>query len=111
MSNTTAPVQPQVIDKLVSFDEDYSDSTAGTRLVIKHTQEIPDEHIAALKRDKIDTLHTPTGDFYRVASIPVSVVEYLQSIGFDISQEPIQATLKMLRKLQMDAFITTNKRI
>lgn len=98
---------PTVLDKLVSFDEDH----ANNSLLIKHEQEIPDEHISNLKRDKIDTLHTPTGDFFRVASVPVSIVEAWMREGFDISKEPIQATLARLRKLDMDAFITTNKRI
>lgn len=98
---------PTVLDKLVSFDEDH----ANQSLVVKHEQEIPDDHIAALKRDKIDTLHTPTGDFYRVASIPVSIVEQWLREGFDIHQESIQATLARLRKHDLDAFIVTNKRI
>lgn len=100
-------MQPQVIDKLVSFDEYHPDN----ELVIKHTQEIPDEHIATLKRDKIDTLHTPTGDFYRVASIPTSVVDQWLTEGFDIHKEPLRDILNRLRKHDLDAFITTNKRI
>lgn len=103
--------QPQVIDKLVSFEEDYSDSVDGTKLVIKHEQHIPDEYVSALKREKIDTLHTPTGDFYRVATIPVSIVEQWMREGFDVAKEPVQATLRRLRKHNFDAFITTNKRI
>lgn len=101
----------QLHDKLVSFDEDHSDSAEGTKLVVTHSQHIPDEHISALKRDKIDSLHTPAGDFYRVASIPVALVEQWMREGFDIHKEPITATLARLRKQDLDVFITTNKRI
>lgn len=97
----------QLLDKLVSFDEDH----ANQSLVVKHEQEIPDDHISALKRDKIDTLHTPTGDFYRVATIPVSIVEQWLREGYDIHKEDIRSTLARLRKLDMDAFITTRKAI
>jgi hypothetical protein len=103
-------LEPFIHDKLVSFDEDHHNGKQDT-LVIKHEQYVPDDHIAALKRDKIDTLHTPTGDFYRVASIPVSLVELWKTQGFDIHTEPAQAILARLRKHDLDAFITTRKRI
>lgn len=98
-------------DKLVSFDEDHSDSSAGPSLIIKHEQHIPDEFISSLKRDKIDTLHTPAGDFYRVASVPTALVEQWKREGFDIYEATAQEIIARLRKQDMDAFITTNKRI
>jgi hypothetical protein len=92
--------QPEVIEKLVSFDEQFDE------LVIKHSQVIPDEYIQALRRDKVDTLHTPKGDFYRVATVPTAIVDMWLTEGFDIHKESIQATLARLRKHDMDAFIT-----
>jgi hypothetical protein len=108
--------QPEVIDELIGFDEDYTDSVEGTRLVIKRTQDIPDEHVATLKREKIDTLHSPTGDFYRVASIPTSIVQKWAREGFVLEdvlkQGPngLRDILKRLNKESLDAFITTRKR-
>lgn len=96
------------LDTLVSFDQDASTNA----LIIKREQEIPDAFVSALKREKIDTLHTPTGDFYRVASIPVSVVEDLKrKYNFDVMTAPVRDTLAMLKRLDLDAFVTTNKRI
>lgn len=109
--------EPQVIDSLVSFAEDHSDSAAGPQLVIKHTQDIPDDHIAALKREKIDTLHAPAGDLMRVASIPIEVLQKWDREGFHFEQEIAGGTKGVLRVLNrlraesLDAFITTNKRI
>lgn len=110
-SNCQSMQQPHVIENLVSFDEDHTDSAAGPQLIIKNEQVLPDEYISTLKREKIDTLHTPSGEFVRVATIPTSVVEAWQREGFDINNEPIRDILARLRKLDMDAFITTNKRI
>jgi hypothetical protein len=101
----------QVIDKLVSFEEDYSDPVEGTRLIVKHEHDIPDDYISALKRDKVDELHLPTGDFFRVATLPIGIVEQWDREGFDISNAPIKDILARLRKHDVDAFITTNKRV
>jgi len=100
--------EPFVIDKLVSFDNDRSTGD----LIIKHEQYIPDDFVADLKAQKIDTLHEPMGDFLHVASIPTSVAEdLLRKYNFDVMKEPIPETLKMLKRLHLDAFIATNKTI
>lgn len=104
-------LQPYVIEPQVSFSEDYTDSTLGTQLVIKNEQYIPDEFVSTLKRDKIDTLHTPEGEFMKVCSIPTGVVEKWLTEGFDINHEHIKAIISRLNKEHLDAFITTRKRI
>jgi hypothetical protein len=98
---------------MVSFDEDHSDSAEGVKLVIKREQDIPDDYISDLKRDKIDTLHTPTGDFFRVASIPVEVIQKWAREGFIFEEHlhNLPAIMNRLRAESLDAFITTNKRI
>lgn len=103
--------QPKVIDTLVSFDEDHSNSADGPKLIIKHEQNIPDEFVSQLKRDKIDTLHTKMGDFYRVATIPLAIVEKWDRAGFHIEEHSAHEIMAQLRKEDLDAFITTNKRI
>lgn len=99
-----------LFDQLVSFDEDHHSGKQDT-LIIKREQEIPDEYVSGLKREKIDTLHTPTGDLYRVASIPVVIVDKWAREGFYLQEHTAQEILARLRKDQMDAFITTTKRI
>jgi hypothetical protein len=80
-------------------------------LIIKHTQEIPQEHLDALRTAKADTIGTPMGELHRVCSIPTNWVEEWQREGFDVLNEPAQEVLKRLRAKQLDHFITTTKRI
>lgn len=107
--------EPQVLDSLVSFAEDHSDSAAGPQLVIKHTQDIPDDYISKLKRDKIDSDHDSTGDLLRVATIPIEVLQKWDREGFHIEEHlSIPGLHKIINRLKaesLDAFITTNKRI
>jgi hypothetical protein len=97
--------EPQVIDKLVGF----KDNADG--LLITHSQFIPDDFISQLKRDKINADHRPSNEMERVARIPVVVVEELLRQGFDVFKEPVRETIKKLRAMGLDAFITTNKQI
>lgn len=107
-SGATAP-NPQVLDTLVSFDEDHTETKPT--LIIKREQEIPDEHIAKLKRDKINANHTPAGDFFRFASIPISVVELWDRQGFRIEEHGAKEIVQRLHKEGLDAFVTTNRQI
>lgn len=93
-------------EKLVDFD-----TAVGGDLLIKHTQEIPEDYISQLKRDKINADHNRAGEFERVASIPVVIVEKWLREGFDIDKESIGAIVKRLRDEHLDAFITTNRQV
>jgi hypothetical protein len=95
-----------LIDKTETFIEDPSEG-----LIVKHSQYMPDDFISDLKRDKIDTLHTPAGDFHKVATIPVWLVEQWKREGFDIMRESARDTIARLKKHDMDALVTTSKRI
>lgn len=98
--------EPKVIDKLVSFDED----TSG--LIIKHEQHIPDDYLSELRSNKIDPANAKMGDFHLAVSVPTAIVEELmRRYNFDVMREPVRETMKMLRKLHLDLFIQTNKRI
>lgn len=102
----TKPV-PAIHDNQTFFHDDVDD-----KITIAHSQHIPASFISTLKSEKMDSVRTPTGDFYRVASIPVSVVEdLLRKYNFDVMQEPAHQTLKILKRYHLDAFITTDKRI
>lgn len=108
--------QPLVIDELISFEEDYTDPVTGTQLIIKREQDIPEDYISQLKADKIDTLHDRFGNhFYRVAHIPTSVVQKWDREGFNIDkiakEDLVKEVLKVLNRLDMDAFITTRKKL
>lgn len=96
-------LEPQVIEKLVAFDENVDG------LFVKETQDIPDEFLSALKLERAESLHTPAGEFHRVAAIPTIIVDKWYREGFDIHREPVPAILARLRKEEADAFITSNK--
>jgi hypothetical protein len=95
-------------DQHISFDEDHNHGKQDT-LIIKREQDIPDEHIAQLKRDKIDPEHKRLGEFHRIASIPVVIVEKWMREGFRIEEHSARELLAKLRHEDLDAFITTNK--
>lgn len=108
MSAETFREEPKVLDSLVSFDEDRTTN----ELIIKREQYIPDDWLSEIAKEKIDSKNRPTGDFHKVATIPVEVVdELMRRYGFDVFTAPARETLKMLDRYALDNFITTNKRI
>jgi hypothetical protein len=108
MSAETFREEPKLLDTLVSFDNDASTDD----LIIKREQHLPDNWLSEIAKEKVDSKRAKTGDFYRVASIPVSVVDDLMlRYGYDVMNSPVRETLKMLDRYALDHFITTNKRI
>jgi hypothetical protein len=91
---------------------DFEDNVGGG-LVIKQSQEIPEEHLDALRIAKADTIGTPMGELHRVCSVPTNLVEKWMREGFNIYDKNVtpQEVLKRLRQEQLDTFITTTKRI
>lgn len=51
------------------------------------------------------------GDMERCASIPTAVVEKWMREGFDVFTAPAREIIARLRRENLEAFITTNKRI
>jgi hypothetical protein len=95
-----------LLDKRVTCHDDPSTDQLG----FVHTQVIPDWFLKQLRDEKLDSLHTPTGNFDRMACIPVVVADQLlREFKHDINLEPIQKTLSLLRRLGLDVFITSNK--
>jgi hypothetical protein len=97
--------EPKVIDTLVSFDQSDADKT----LIIKRTQEVPDDWRMANRKIREESVHRRT-DWEPVASIPVEVADFmLRVLNFDVTREPFKATIAMLKKHHLDDFILTNK--
>jgi ABC-type microcin C transport system permease subunit YejB len=108
MSAETFHEEPQVLDTMVSFDEDRTTN----ELIIKREQHIPDDWLSEVRKQKVDSANQKAGDFYHVASIPVEVVdELMRRYGFDVMTAPVRETLKMLQRYALDDFILTTKRI
>ncbi len=83
---------------------------AGT-LAIKREQEIPDWYLEQLKDARIESGKAPAGEFHRVASIPVAVVEHMQREGIDPHKVPIRDTIKWLKLQGYDKLLTSSKSI
>jgi hypothetical protein len=108
MSAETFREEPKLLDTMITFDEDRSTD----ELLIKREQHLPDDWLANIARQKVDSVNQRAGDFYHVASIPVEVVDdLLRTYGFDVMTAPVRETLKMLKRYALDKFILTNKRI
>lgn len=100
--------EPTLYDAEVSFDEDMSTND----LIIRHHQNIPDSFISDLKSNKMDSKNTRSGEMMLALTVPVSVVEDMMRLySFDAMNAPIKEVKKTLERMQLDAFIVTNKRI
>lgn len=90
---------------------DAEQKPAGlTDLTVRKDQIITDAFLDGLKEDRMAS-KARAGDFHKVASIPVVVVEKWLREGFDIYRESASAILKKLRDEDLQAFIATEKRI
>lgn len=108
MSAETFHEEPRLLDSLVRFDEDR---TTG-ELIIARSQELPDDWLSEVRKQKVDSANHKMGDFYHVASIPIEVCdELMRRYNFDVFNEPARATLKMLDRLALDDFILTTKKL
>lgn len=73
---------------------------------------MPDDFISDLKSGKMDSANTRSGEMQLMMSIPTSVIEDMKRVlGYDAMVEPMARTIKMLKALGLDAFITSDKQI
>jgi hypothetical protein len=106
---------PQVLDTMVSFEEDHTDPTQ-THLVIKREQVIPQWHLDALAEIR-EAPHDSFGNrMVPVASIPVAIIEKWDREGYpweDIFRGPNgpQKIIQKLKNDSLDKFLTTRKAI
>lgn len=95
----------QFIDAGVDFHEN------SEGLVIERYQEIPQRFIDDLRAEKANSKSVREGDYMRVASIPVVVVEKWVNEGFDFWNASAKEILAKLRVENLDYFITTEKQV
>jgi hypothetical protein len=76
---------------------------------IKNTQYISDEFLDNNKRMR----DVSSGDYHQVANIPCAIVDKWMREGFDIFNPSVkvQEIVSRLKKENLEAFITTNKRV
>lgn len=94
---------------LLSSQQSYLQD--GDRVVRKTDQAIPQSFLSDLKHQREDSVRNNMGDYQSVAKVPVAVHEKWKREGFDMFKETPKAILKRLRDENLDAFITTNKRL
>jgi hypothetical protein len=93
-----------------NIETEYLDG-GDNSVIRKHTQDIPRNYLDSLKIQREDSLGQRENEFMRVASVPVVVHEQWLREGFDMMKESPTAILKRLRNQNLDAFITTKKRV
>lgn len=93
--------------KLIEQQTDFDENSDG--LVIQTSQHIPDSFLKNLKEERFESKHRRSGDYMRVASIPVAVVDKWKREGFDFDNAPIKDIVNKLKMEGLDAFLTTDK--
>jgi hypothetical protein len=97
-------MQNKLIDSGVAFDEN-SDG-----LVIQTYQEIPQQFIDSLKNERFENSQSRVkGEYHRVASIPVVVIDKWSREGFDFYTADVKEILAKLKLEGLDYFITSDK--
>lgn len=93
------------------FDVDSRLVESAGDLAIRRVQEVPKEHLEMLGdiRDQHETGRL--GEMHLVASVPVALVESWLRDGFDVFKETPAAVVARLRAENLDAFITTNRKV
>lgn len=96
---------------LIGIDTQFGCDVDG--VFRKHTQAISDDFLAGLKEQRNASKDQREGDFMRVASIPVVVVEKWMRQGFDVMSGKHSAAeiVKRLKDENLDAFLTTEKSV
>ncbi len=75
------------------------------------TQELKASFWEGLRRTKERDAQKRTGDLWHIASIPVAVIHEWHKRGWKIDQMSADEIIKKLREENLEAFITTSKRI
>ena len=96
---------------LIGIDTQFGCDVDG--VFRKHTQAISDDFLAGLKEQRTASKDQREGDFMRVASIPVVVVEKWMREGFDVMSGKHSAAeiVKKLKQENLHAFLTTEKSV
>lgn len=95
-----------LIDPTVEF---LDGDSPERKLIIKHSQEIPQDFLDKLADSRLESSSRRMGDWHRFASIPTAVVEKWQREGFDVFKETPKAVIRKLQSEDLGAFITTTK--
>ncbi len=94
---------------LIGVNTNYLQS--GDDVFRKHTQNISQSFLDDLKDSRNASKDQNEGEFMKVASIPVIVVEQWMREGFNIYEATGQEIVKRLKDQNLDGFMATEKSI
>ncbi len=94
---------------LLGVDTQYLQT--GDNVFRKHTQNISQSFLDDLKDARNASKDQDEGDYMRVASIPVIVVEQWMREGFNIYEATPQEIVKRLKDQNLEGFMATEKSI
>ena len=97
------------MSKLIIHDVVAELVHSGNDAAIYREQNIPDWYLDQLKDERIESKNKPAGNFHRVASIPVGVVEHMQREGIDPHKAPMKDVVRWLRNHGYDKLLTSSK--
>ena len=97
--------------KLIGVDTQYGADFDG--VFRKHTQDIDQNLIDSLARQRHETAGKREGEFMHVASIPTIIVEKWMREGFNVMSGEHSAAeiVKRLKQENLEAFLATEKRV
>ena len=78
---------------------------------IQQTQHIPQSFLDNIRKQRDDSLGMSEGEYMSVARVPVLVHEKWLREGFDMMKEPAYAIVARLKQENLDAFLTTKKKV
>jgi hypothetical protein len=77
----------------------------------QNSQAIPLSFIDQLKDQRLQSTMRREGEYMKVASIPVVIIEKWQSEGFDINKKTAKEIVARLKAEDLDDFLATEKRL
>jgi hypothetical protein len=98
---------------IVLHDVEWQMGESVGGLHIKKQQIITDAFMDDLKDARFAS-KAPAGNFHKVASIPVAIIEKWMREGFDILKDKNITAAQIVKRLKaegLDGFLATNKRI
>ena len=81
------------------------------RLVISRVQDIPDEFMESLKSERLAMAAVRLGEHHHVASVPAAVFDMWAAQGLEPYSMTPREIVARLRRDNLEAFITTNRKV
>lgn len=104
MDTSTGSILHGVSHKILQDTDDHN-------FTIQHTQHIPKAFLDRLKDQRSNSLGQLEGELMSVARVPVAVHEQWLREGFDMMVAPAHEIVARLKQQQLDAFLTTKKKV